>query len=70
MIKCDHCGRVVPVAPHHFNVASPHVTIECVGYNTDAVAVIGVPCTGNEKRTWFRALQHVVLGDDSYWEGL
>lgn len=78
-VQCDHCQRVVPVAPHHFAVSVPHVRVDCVGYDTPAVSMQGGPCAGNEKRTWrdelahpatVLAQQHAILDDDLYWEGL
>ena len=76
-VACDNCGRRVPVAPHYFNVSVPHVKTYYVGY-FDAV-VENAPCPGNEKRrgrdglahpATRLALQHAILDDDRYWEGL
>lgn len=63
--RCEHCGRVVAIAPGRFNVTVAHASDS------------GQPCRGNEKRSWLVSLshpaepiarQHLVMQTDDMWE--
>ena len=71
-IKCDHCGRDVPVRPYCYQVSVAHV---CGNAGDGSIK----PCLGNKKRKWHEslthpsevlALQYLVLDGDAHWEGL
>jgi hypothetical protein len=77
VITCDHCQRIVPIAPGYWNVSVPHVRTRADG--TGVFCAEWSVCTGNEKRTWRDQLTHpalrlglqaTILDDDKYWEGL
>jgi len=82
-VLCDHCNRAVPVAPHFRNVSVAHV--HCYTYmkerymDGDVEVREWKPCGGSSGRCmrtgpiWLAetlALQHTILDDDRYWEGL